>query len=245
MRCFFYDPATVTGTTLQITGQQSHHIASVLRLTAQTRLTLYDGCGEIITGEIIHVSPQKTTVQILSRTTAPQVTTPLILAQALLKGKKMDFLLQKATELGVDVFIPILTRYCEKKIHALGRQNKRWQRIILEACKQCHRPVPMRLEQPVELTQLSIPDSANRIMPWEDETSQPLTAQLIGTHSPTLLLIGPEGGFHPDEIHFARNAGFTTVSLGPRILRAETAALAATSIIQHLNHNLDPSLENS
>jgi len=241
MRCFFYDPATVTGKTLRITGQQSRHIASVLRLTAQTRLTLYDGCGEILTGEIVHVSPEKTTIQILSRATAPQVTTPLILAQALLKGKKMDFLLQKATELGVDVFIPIHTRYCEKKIHALERQKRRWQRIILEACKQCHRPVPMRLEQPVELTQLSIPDDANLIMPWEDETSQPLTTQSISTQSPTLLLIGPEGGFHPAEVDFACNAGFTTVSLGPRILRAETAALAATSIIQYINRNLDPS----
>ena len=241
MRCFFYDPATVTGTTLRITGQQSRHIASVLRLTAKTRLTLYDGCGAIITGEIVHVSPEQTTVQILSRSTAPQVTTPLILAQALLKGKKMDFLLQKATELGVEIFIPILTRYCEKKIHALKRQEQRWQRIILEACKQCHRPVPMRLEQPVELDQLSIPDNANLIMPWEDETSQPLTAQLISHLSPTLLLIGPEGGFHPAEVDFACNAGFTTVSLGPRILRAETAALAATSIIQYINRSLDPS----
>jgi 16S rRNA (uracil1498-N3)-methyltransferase len=77
-------------------------------------------------------------------------------------------------------------------------------------------------------------------MPWENETSQPLTAQLIKPDSPTLLLIGPEGGFHEEEIHSAHTTGFTTISLGSRILRAETAALAVTAIIQHINHHLDP-----
>ncbi len=239
MRRFFFDPNQETGDQILITGPEAHHITTVLRIQPGTMVELYNSKGGTVKGEILQISSHKVTIHILSRSTRHDAGPPLTLIQAMLKGKKMDFLIQKATELGVHTFTPLITRYCEKRVHS-ARQIERWQRIILEACKQCGRPIPMQIEDPITLEQLQPADSSNRIMPWEDENSQPLSPALLRGNHPTLLLIGPEGGFHPDEVSLARNQGFCTVSLGPRILRAETAALAATSIIQYLSHNLEP-----
>jgi 16S rRNA (uracil1498-N3)-methyltransferase len=195
--------------------------------------------GGIVRGEITQLDSRKVSIRILSRTTQHDTGTGLTLLQAMLKGKKMDFLIQKATELGVHTFVPLTTRYCEKQTRT-DRQSARWQRIMLAACKQCGRPIPMQIAPPALLEQLPPADGSNRIMPWEDESSRPFSPGLLEDNRPTLLLIGPEGGFHPDEVSLARASGFNTISLGPRILRAETAALAAVSIIQYHNHNLEP-----
>jgi 16S rRNA (uracil1498-N3)-methyltransferase len=204
---------------------------------------LYDGCGTVIHGKVLRLIPDQVQIRILDRTRHPETGIPLTLVQAMLKGKKMDLLIQKATELGVQTLRPVTSRYCEKKNHNT-RTAQRWQRIMLEACKQCGRPVPMTIHAPAALNTLSCDEASNLIMPWEAEDSRPLSPALLTTSLPTVLLIGPEGGFHPDEVTFARDLGFATVSLGPRILRAETAALTATAIVQYLSHNLNPAAVN-
>jgi len=239
MRRFFFTSQQETEDRILITGSEARHITTVLRMQPGSRLELFDGKGTIICGQIEQLTSRTVSIHILSRTLAADNTIPLTLAQAMLKGKKMDFLVQKATELGVHTFIPLITRYCAKRVHN-ERQGQRWQRIMLEACKQCGRPVPMQIKEPVALGELPCAGDSNLIMPWEDEDSSPLSPALVHNRRPTILLIGPEGGFHREEISLARDMAFTTVSLGPRILRAETAALAAVSIIQHLNHNLQP-----
>ncbi|MBW2328245.1 MAG: 16S rRNA (uracil(1498)-N(3))-methyltransferase [Deltaproteobacteria bacterium] len=239
MRRFFFDPIRETGDQILITGSEARHISTVLRMQPGMEVELFDGSGAIIQGEILQVSSQEALIHVRSRRTQHDSATPLTLALAMLKGKKMDFLIQKATELGVHTFIPLITRYCEKKVHG-KQQLDRWQRIILEACKQCRRPIPMRIKKPLSIECLSLPENSNLIMGWEDEDSRPLSPALLRDNHPTLLLIGPEGGFHPDEVSRARDQGFCTVSLGPRILRAETAALAAVAIIQYLNNSLEP-----
>lgn len=240
MRRFFFDPDQETNDRIMITGSEARHIRTVLRIQPGTQVELYDGRGGTVLGEILQLTSREVIIHILSRSSLNNDSTiPLILAQAMLKGKKMNFLIQKATELGVHTFIPLITRYCEKRTHG-ERQIERWQRIMLESCKQCGRPIPMQISEPVPLEQLPLADSSNRIIAWEDEDSHSLSHGLLQANRPTLLLIGPEGGFHPAEVSFARELGFTTVSLGPRILRAETAALAAVTIVQHLSHNLEP-----
>lgn len=239
MRRFFFNPDQETADRILITGSEARHIATVLRMQPGTEVELFDGRGTAICGQIQQVSSREVIIRILSRNIELETGTPLNLVQAMLKGKKMDFLIQKATELGVHTFIPLISRYCEKRPHG-DRQTERWQRIMLEACKQCRRPVPMQISQPVSLEQLPLAEDSNRIMPWEDENSRSLSPSLLQDNLPTLLLIGPEGGFHPDEVSLARDLGFHTVSLGPRILRAETAALAAVAIVQHCTHNLEP-----
>lgn len=239
MRRFFFNPERETGNRILITGSEARHMTTVLRMQPGAEVELFDGRGRIVLGEILRISTRKVEIHVRSSVVRQESTTPLTLVQAMLKGRKMDYLVQKATELGVHSFIPLTTRYCEKKAHS-ARTGDRWQRIMLEACKQCRRPIPMRINEPVSLENLSPPENSNLIMGWEDENSRPLSPALLLDGQPNLLLIGPEGGFHPDEVFHARQLGFSTVSLGPRILRAETAALAATTVIQYLSHQLEP-----
>jgi 16S rRNA (uracil1498-N3)-methyltransferase len=195
------------------------------------RAELFDGKGAVVSGEISRISSKEVVFQILFRTDAADAGVPLTLAQAVLKGKKMDLLIQKATELGVDTFVPVITRYCENSGRA-GQQLKRWQRIMLEACKQCRRPIPMQICPPTELQELPLSEGEHKIMPWENEAGTSFSALELGNGQPVLVLIGPEGGFHPAEVAYAEEVGFRTISLGPRILRAETAALAAVVLVQ-------------
>ena len=243
MRRFFYTPQPAEEhDTICITGSEARHMATVLRLQENTEIELYDGKGGAVLGKILQVSGREVVITVISRTLHDDSGIPLTLVQAMLKGKKMDLLIQKATELGVQTFRPVASRFCEKKNHNT-RTAQRWQRIMLEACKQCGRPIPMQIAPPAALHSLQPVDNCNLIMPWEDEDSRPLSPALLKNNLPTILLIGPEGGFHQDEVTFARGLGFSTVSLGPRILRAETAALTATAIVQYLSQNLNPAAD--
>jgi 16S rRNA (uracil1498-N3)-methyltransferase len=159
----------------------------------------------------------------------------------MLKGKKMDFLYQKLTELSVEGLYPFWSRFSEARTEE-PKQLERWQRISLEACKQCKRPAVLQCPHPTSFEILldKTADFDRKIIFWEKEDVQFLSPfpQLNGQTGSTIILLGPEGGFSDSEIKQARTRGFTTVSLGPRVLRAETAAIAATSIVQHRLGNL-------
>jgi 16S rRNA (uracil1498-N3)-methyltransferase len=242
MRCFFYDPAQESGEQVVIQGAEAHHISTVLRLRLGDKAELLDGAGRMLVSQIEEISADRVLFRILRRCHELPSRSPLTLAAALLKGKKMDLLVQKATELGVHSFVPLITRYCE-------RQNRdkvlfdRWQRIMREACKQCRQPWLMRISRPLPLHELDMPPDSLKIMPWEQERRCSFSDLALQAGQPALLLLGPEGGFHPDEVDFARSGGFRTVSLGPRTLRAETAALTAAALVQHGLGNLAPAPE--
>ncbi|MDU9050091.1 MAG: 16S rRNA (uracil(1498)-N(3))-methyltransferase [Candidatus Electrothrix sp. Rat3] len=241
MRRFFYDPSIQeTEEQILILGPEAHHIRNVLRMQVGDCGELFDGKGAVVSGEIARISSKEVVFQVLSRTDASDSGVPLTLAQAVLKGKKMDLLVQKATELGVYTFVPVLTRYCENPGRAgkqAAKQLERWQRIMLEACKQCRRPIPMQICPPTELQELSFPVGGHKVMPWENEANTPFSALELDNGQPVLVLIGPEGGFHSSEVAYAEEVGFRTISLGPRILRAETAALAAVVLAQQAAGN--------
>lgn len=242
MRRFFYDPAQERGEYVLIQGAEAHHIRTVLRLRLGETAELLDGAGHVLVGQIEQISAERVLFRILNRRQEPEGGSPLTLAVALLKGKKMDMIVQKAAELGVHRLIPVITSYCDPQ----GRDKQmleRWQRIMLEACKQCGRPWLMRISTPLPLPELDIPADSLKIMPWEKETDCSFADIAFQAGQPALLLIGPEGGFHPQEVDFAKQCGFNTVSLGPRILRAETAVLTAAVLVQHGLGNLAPAPE--
>jgi 16S rRNA (uracil1498-N3)-methyltransferase len=244
LRRFFINPADITGETAQLTGPEAHHLRTVLRLTPGETITFFDGTGSRYQARIERILKDRVIATIIDQSQDSRPKVRLYLGQALLKGQKMDLIVQKATELGVDGIWPF---YSEHGIHKHHKDNQmdRWQRIVLEACKQCDRARPPEIHAPREITELMAtpPPCDARVIFWEHEAQQRLDEVLVEKKKDCrslFFLLGPEGGFSAAEVARARQADFATVSLGPRILRAETATLAATAILQFTLGNLDP-----
>jgi 16S rRNA (uracil1498-N3)-methyltransferase len=240
MRRFLVDPRSIAGTLATLSTGEAHHIAAVLRLQPGIPVELIDGQGLVYEGRLETVDRAKVTVRLLSRQQESiDAAPPLILLQALLKGKKMDVIVQKATELGVHTLQPLLTRFSEGRGNP-ARQVERWQRIMVEACKQCRRAQPMEIAPLTDLAGAALPEAGPRLLFWEGERTEALRPSLLAPPGPVCLLLGPEGGLHQQEADAARGQGFRPVSLGRRILRAETATLAAVAIVQFLTGGLQP-----
>ena len=247
MRRFFVDPENITGAHALLTGNEARHIASVLRLAAGDAVTLFDGSGSYYETLITGVSPGRVETKIVAITPYMAMdgeTHPLLhLAVGLLKGKKMDFVIQKATELGIASVHPFRSQFCAAPDPSPGR-FERWQRIGREACKQCNRPTPPKLHGVATLAELLAAAAEDRhglkLIFWEEEGQTPLQDVLAAAPAAesAIVLVGPEGGFSQEEVTLAVEAGFQPVTLGRRILRAETAALAAVAILQHALGNL-------
>ncbi|MBU0731029.1 MAG: 16S rRNA (uracil(1498)-N(3))-methyltransferase, partial [Proteobacteria bacterium] len=227
MRRFFVDPDKITGDRAILTDTEAHHIKNVLRLAPGKSIRLFDGSGNIYTADIEKLAKTQVEVRITASEPAKPTGPEVCLGQALLTGKKFDLIIQKATELGIHSLFPFVSAHSTAK---QTRDNKlsRWERISFEACKQSNRPVPMKI-QPISDYQ-SLLTSANefdrKIIFWEDENSRSLDQlhplESMNPQNSLLFLIGPEGGFRKDEVALATQNGFSSVTLGPRILRAET-----------------------
>ena len=247
MRRFFVDPDNIVGPTAVLTGTEARHITSVLRLAPGTIITLFDGSGTYFEARLMKISPTRVETNIISITpyiedsegSAPA----LHLGIGLLKGPKMDFIIQKITELGVASLHPFRSQYCAAHDQAVIRLD-RWQKIALEACKQCNRPKPPDLHEVTSFKDLlslcGQEEHELKLIFWEEAGQKSLQETLgpIGQIQSALILIGPEGGFSTSEVSDAVGAGYEPVTLGSRILRAETAAVAALSILQHELGNL-------
>lgn len=244
MRRFFIDPEISVNTTFFLSDQESHHLQRVLRLTKGTPLQLLDGRGNVHDAEIAELG-KRVKLTILSSQYVEQDAIPLRVCQSVLKGQKMELLIQKCTELGVSEFIPFYSERSQLKKKELSKITKkydRWQRIIEEACKQCGTPWAMTLKPLLSFEEMvtdTIPQTQN-ILFWEEEQIENSLHSLHLHKQETGLRIvfGPEGGFPVEEIKVARENDFHVLSLGSRILKAETANIAAVSIIQHLLGNM-------
>ncbi len=238
MRRFFVDSGSISNNLATLSATESRHIISVLRMQSGDEVELFDSSGTVYTGFLDISSSKSVSVNITSRSQPPEENAPaLFLYQSLLKGKKMDFLVQKCTELGVHSFLPVLTGFNENRGDNT-RQTVRWKRIMLEACKQSKRTVPMHIQPALPLRDIDFTRFSTKLIFWEGESSFCLHDLSLTETNDICLVLGPEGGFHDDEISWAVSKGFQTVSLGPRILRAETASLAAIIILQFIRRVL-------
>jgi len=226
---------------LTITGREARYINKVLRMKKGQELIIMDGKGRSFACAIETVSYQAVTVRIKGPL-APQLPSSIkiTLCQALIKAQAMDYIIQKATELRVHAIRLFFSERTVIKIEPARATTKmrRWREIMKSACRQCNRPDLPNLEPPVPFEQIleSAPNNDTlKILLWEDEQNLGLKAIFSRISAPPNIwaVVGPEGGFSPDEIDAARKSGFQTVSLGNRILRADTAALSLLSIIQH------------
>jgi 16S rRNA (uracil1498-N3)-methyltransferase len=216
-------------TTVRITGGELRHLRT-LRLGRGDRLLVFDEAGEEHEVRLERVGGHAAEAIVLaSRRPARECPLELTLAPALLKGTKMDLVVEKATELGVRRIVPLVSR------HAIGASVRlaRWRRVALAAAKQSGRTQVPEIEPPAALGALvRHPWPGLRLLAWEGERERPLVA-LPAVASAVVVAVGPEGGFADEEVAEARAHGFVTLTLAPRVLRAETAAIIATALCLH------------
>lgn len=232
----FYLPLTLSANaTVELTPEASHHAVTVLRLKAGDPLIVFNGEGGEYTATIVVASKKSVVIQ--TGTFDPRNNeSPLAthLAIGISKGERFDLVLQKATELGVSEITPLVTERTEVRL-SQERQEKirlRWQTIAINACEQCQRNRLPKLNAPVELRSLLAVENSEKKFILHHHSEHPLDK----AQSPksVCLLVGPEGGFSDMEFKLATQCGFTPLALGPRVLRTETAPLAALSVVQAL-----------
>ena len=242
MRRFFIEQTKITSTKIFITGSDAAHIKKVLRMKSGDRIGLFDGRGFEYEARIENLLAGSVEVSITKRfLSASESPVQIIVAQALLKDKKMDILARQLTEIGITKLIPFTSirsvpRPDKKR---LSERRKRWEKIAIEALKQCRRGHVTEIGETITFNDvIKIDDECDlKIVFWENE-SKPISDAVQQVHDrhyrKILAVLGPEGGFSEKEIEDARACGFVTASLGPRILRAETATVAACTILQYL-----------
>jgi 16S rRNA (uracil1498-N3)-methyltransferase len=241
MRYFFIEQSAISGTAAVITGSDARHVKTVLRLKPGDKIGFFDGRGFEYRAEIIALSPEKIKVSITdSFPSTAESPVQIVVAQAFLKEKKMDALVRQLTELGVTKWIPFFAERSvsrpEKK--QISARTQRWEKIAKEALKQCKRGRIMEIGKTVSFGEvLKLGESYDlKVVFWESEfrsanAELPKPSQQINT---IFAMLGPEGGFTSREIESARDRGFVTAALGPRILRAETATIAASVLLQYV-----------
>ena len=236
---FYVPQPQIKNEMLRIEGDEVRHIRRVLRLKAGDEIIVFDGSGKEYEGTIVEERPSSVVIRIQNIFSSKKEShLEITLAQSLLKGEKMDYLIQKATELGVKKIIPFFSSRSVPLLEKSGRlkRHHRWERIAIEASKQCGRGVVPKIE-PLqgysEMLQSVSPDPLRLIL-WEREKTnlKEVLGKSIGMKE-IFFIIGPEGGFSQEEIEEANKAGFLRVTLGRRILRAETASLCLLSILQY------------
>jgi 16S rRNA (uracil1498-N3)-methyltransferase len=232
-------PEAIDGDRVRFDAAEAHHLRRVLRLRPGAVVEATDGAGRLYTVRLGGLDAEGAWGVIETRT-EPVRESPcaITLAQAILKGDRMSWLVQKATELGVTRIIPMETaRVVARPATGVTGRHARWERISREAVKQCGRVVVPTLTPPRAFAEVlrEIPGQNAAWIFWEGG-GQPLaaTAREVGARARLLLLVGPEGGFTSEEVARAEEAGARLVSLGPRILRAESAGLAALALAQFL-----------
>jgi len=239
LRRFYMPPDMVRHRHPEISGSEANHICRVLRLSANDAVELFDGTGNGFRATIVSATPQRVQFRIESpvelRSESP---VHITLAQGMLKDRKMDGLIRQLTELGIHRWMPF---YAARSVPGSGKrgwQNRlnRWEKIALEAVKQCRRgriPTIMPTDTLKDVI-IHTADTDLKIIFWE-KTPQAFAAPMPMPEGSIdiVIVVGPEGGFNGDEIGLAEARGFLSAGLGPRILRAETAALAAFTLVQY------------
>ncbi len=241
MRRFSVQPKDINGSSAVIFGDEANHIQNVLRLPAGHEIQLFDGTGTEYKAKIDSLSSNKIEVTILEKI-EPRTESPiqLIIAQALLKDNKIDHLVRQLTELGMTQFIPYIAErsIARPDTGRLAKRMERWEKIAKESVKQCRRSIIPEIGPAMSFEELlSFGKTCNtRILFWENSktpihisSNKPDT-----TENRIILILGPEGGFSDREIEKVRQSDFSIASLGPRILKTETAPIAACTIIQFL-----------
>lgn len=225
----------MSGQTRTLTPAASRHVSRVLRLGAGDPITVFDGSGTDYQAEIIGIARESVRVRVgAGRAVSRESPLHVMLLQGVSRGPRMDMVVQKATELGVTEILPVHTT--RSVVHLAGERAAarlaHWRSIAASACEQCGRSVLPAIHPPAEFANAALPVSPGTLgLILHPDGAM---AGVLREERPerVLLAIGPEGGFTPDELAAFANSGWTRLRLGPRILRTETAPIAALSVLQ-------------
>lgn len=238
MRRFFSEDITAGAASVRVSGDEFTHLKRVLRLKQGDPVAVFDGKGLEVTGHIALMEAGHAIVSV-ERTTTDRLESrrPIRLLQGLLKSDKPEFVIQKATELGVAAITFFTTSRTVPLSNGSKTKGARWRKAAIEAAKQCGRTRLPEITPPTALKDaLTECTEGIRLILWEGTGKTVSIREALkdaGPDSPIAVAVGPEGGFSAEDIAVAEEAGFIAVSIGPRILRAETAAIAALAIIQY------------
>ncbi len=232
MRRFYAPKENFGKETVVLSLEETRHLRDVLRLREENEARVFDGEGREFLCLIENISKKETGLRIVREIapSAPESDLDLTLAVALLKGEKFDLVVQKSVELGVSKIVPLNTKRADVKLKEADKKHERWQKIALEACKQSGRARLMEIEPPVEFEKFIKRAEGTKILFAERGGAGFST---IKAGKKITALVGSEGGWETSEIEAAAAAGFQIITLTGRILRAETAAIAVSAILQY------------
>jgi 16S rRNA (uracil1498-N3)-methyltransferase len=238
---FYIPPHSWNPDKLALDDGETRHALQVLRMKAGDRATVFNGQGVEATVELTRAEKGEVTLRTIQVAKTPPLACEITLGQAVPKGKNMDLIVEKATELGAAGIAPLLSERTVVKAdegEALNKRDK-WQRVAIEAAKQCGQNWLPRVTKPLGLKEffaqgeqydLSLIAS---LQPGAVPVKQALSGVEVKRPRKVLVLVGPEGDFTPAEINLARNHGCQPITLGPIILRTETAAIYCVSVLAH------------
>lgn len=235
MNRFYYPGAMKVRQTVELSGEEFHHAVRVHRGRAGEEIELFDGRGSGYRGRILSIGKTSAQIELLDPIPSREPNIQLTLAMALIQPDKFELVLQKGTELGVHRFVPLITDRIDPRPERVEQKLERWRKLVLEAAKQSGRAVVPELVAPLDFSSAIRLDSIRIIFDADTESTPQPQAAATAT-----LLIGPEGGWSDRELALAREAGCAFRRLGPRRLRAETAAIAAVTVALQLFGELPP-----
>jgi 16S rRNA (uracil1498-N3)-methyltransferase len=236
MRRFYAPPEGFQEGTVRLDPEETRHLARVLRLGVGEVVEVCDGLGRQVEARVAELDPKGARLQVLRELPFwGESPLRLVLGIGLAKGEALDGVVRQATEMGVQQIIPFLSERSERLTPERARRRRtRWQRLSRENLKSCQRSRLPEIEAVQEFAAVLPGSEEMKLIFWEEERGGGLQS-CLGQPRPAAarILIGPEGGFSAGEVDLAREAGFQVVSLGPRRLKVETAALAAISLLQY------------
>lgn len=238
------------GATITLAASEAHYVARVLRLRAGDLIAVFDGSGQEWHVQLTQVAPTVIQGQVvaLEADTCRSVSS-VILGQGFPKRGKMDLIVEKCSELGLDTLVPLYTaRTVVRGVpEREARRVERWSRVAEAAARQCGRRTLLDIQPPQSLQDFCVAygTAPAKIVCWEEERTSGArqVIESLGGEGPYVVIVGPEGGLTADEVALARGYGFAPMSLGPRILRTETAAIAVTALLRYRLRDLEPPAE--
>lgn len=236
-RRFFVDEKLLRAKNVTLTGDLAHRLAKVLRYKRGDAVVLSGGGAKDFLVQLSAVSPNAVAGVVTGEQPAPrEPSVNVVLYQSLIRANRFDWVLEKATEIGVSRFVPVIATRVQLQLEEGAARAERWRRLIVEAAEQCGRGKLPAIDPPVSFEQAVRDAPGLKLMPWEDERQQRLSEHLRSLNErprAVSVFIGPEGGYESSEVELAREHGATLVTLGHQVMRAETAAIVSCGIVLH------------